>query len=224
MMDLFRAVLQSREMSLRVLQLCKELLVFNAGNYTVWYKIIFCHWLCGYFCCKQYIWFNYYRQYRRLCLQHLQTDLLTELDYLDEFADDNPKNYQLWYHRRVIVDRLQDPSRELLFCERVFEEDPKNYHAWVHRSVKFCMKYCHVYLFLEVHCFLSYLYAYVFFSQWVITTFGLWENELQYVEFLLALDVRNNSAWNQVRFFIFYVFCTHILKCCSNLAEVVYSS
>lgn len=31
--------------------------------------------------------------------------------------------------------------------------------------------------------------------------FGLWPNELAYVEVLLAADVRNNSAWNQ-RWFV----------------------
>ena len=36
--------------------------------------------------------------------------------------------------------------------------------------------------------------------QWVLQTFGCWENELKFAEELLEEDVRNNSAWNQ-RFF-----------------------
>ena len=33
--------------------------------------------------------------------------------------------------------------------------------------------------------------------QWVIKEFNLWDNELEYVNKLLADDIRNNSAWNQ---------------------------
>ena len=52
---------------------------------------------------------------------------------MDTFAEENPKNYQIWYHRRVIVERLGDSSRELNFTKEVFKEDAKNYHAWSHR-------------------------------------------------------------------------------------------
>ena len=37
--------------------------------------------------------------------------------------------------------------------------------------------------------------------QWVLRTFGGWEEELAYVEELLQEDLRNNSAWNQ-RFYV----------------------
>ena len=115
-----------------------------------------------------------YRQYRRECLVALKIDLNTELDYMDTYAVENPKNYQIWYHRRVIVARLGDATRELGFCDQVLEEDSKNYHAWAHR-------------------------------QWVLNTFAgvgsgneaWWGAELDLIENLLALDVRNNSAWNQ---------------------------
>lgn len=63
----------------------------------------------------------------------MKSNLHKELDYLDRFAEENPKNYQLWYHRRAIVELLQDPSRELDFTETVFLIDGKNYHAWSHR-------------------------------------------------------------------------------------------
>lgn len=52
---------------------------------------------------------------------------------MDNFAEDNPKNYQIWHHRRAVVEELNDGSRELEFCENVFEVDAKNYHAWAHR-------------------------------------------------------------------------------------------
>jgi len=149
-MDLFRAVLARNEFSERVLQLTKDILEKNAGNYTVW-------------------------QYRRECLVALGVDLNTELDYMDSYAVDNPKNYQIWYHRRVVVTKLNDPSRELPFCDQVLDEDSKNYHAWAHR-------------------------------QWVLNTYATmadsgrdawWQQEMDLLENLIALDVRNNSAWNQ---------------------------
>ncbi|UYV74452.1 FNTA [Cordylochernes scorpioides] len=37
--------------------------------------------------------------------------------------------------------------------------------------------------------------------QWAMKEFGLWDDELSYVEKLLEDDIRNNSAWNQ-RYFV----------------------
>lgn len=67
---------------------------------------------------------------------------MEELDYMDTFAQENPKNYQIWHHRRAAVLELRKlgavadqtlGQRELMFTEAVFEEDVKNYHAWAHR-------------------------------------------------------------------------------------------
>ena len=66
-------------------------------------------------------------------MKTLGVDLYTELDFMDSFSKENPKNYQIWYHRRAIVELMGDASRELAFCEEVFAEDSKNYHAWAHR-------------------------------------------------------------------------------------------
>jgi len=109
LMDYFRAMLKSQEYSQRALMLTQAILQQNAANYTVW-------------------------QYRRDCLQSLSADLNAELDYVDGFAEDNPKTYQIWNHRREIVGCLQDASRELAFTEKVFSVDAKNYHAWAHRQ------------------------------------------------------------------------------------------
>lgn len=53
---------------------------------------------------------------------------------MDTFASENPKNYQIWYHRRCVVEMMGDASRELAFCGEVYEVDAKNYHAWAHRQ------------------------------------------------------------------------------------------
>lgn len=68
-------------------------------------------------------------------MKRLNANLHEELDYLDGFSRENPKNYQIWHHRRTVVDWLGDGSRELDFCNEVFKVDAKNYHAWAHRYV-----------------------------------------------------------------------------------------
>ena len=79
------------------------------------------------------VFVNFNRQYRRDCLRALSADLSQEIEYMDNFAEDNPKNYQIWYHRRAVVEMLGDGSREMEFTSKVFDVDCKNYHAWAHR-------------------------------------------------------------------------------------------
>jgi protein farnesyltransferase/geranylgeranyltransferase type-1 subunit alpha len=78
----------------------------------------------------------------------LSSDLTEELNFMDLFAEENPKNYQIWHHRRVIVEELGDAKSELIFCSRVFKTDAKNYHAWAHRSfsVQIDDRYCYTVL------------------------------------------------------------------------------
>lgn len=106
---------------------------------------------------------------------------------MDTFADENPKNYQIWQHRRVIVAMIGDGSREKEFCEKIFEEDAKNYHAWAHRQVL---------RGIDGWWFVS--YAFLSHRQWAVQTFNLWDGEIEFVDKCLEEDVRNNSAWNHV--------------------------
>ena len=147
LMDYFRAMLKAEEYSVRALHLTQAILEHNAANYTVW-------------------------QYRRDCLKATSSDLYQELDFIDGFATENPKNYQIWNHRRVIVETVGDASRELDFTQIVFKVDAKNYHAWAHRQWA------------------------------INTFQLNWSDELQYTEDLIKVDVRNNSAWNQRWFVI----------------------
>ncbi len=57
-----------------------------------------------------------------------------ELKYSLEIILDQPKNYQVWYHRQKLIEWLGDPGSELKVTSRVLEEDAKNYHAWQHRQ------------------------------------------------------------------------------------------
>lgn len=55
----------------------------------------------------------------------------------------------------------------------MFALDSKNYHVWSYR-------------------------------QWLVKRFGLWDDgELEAVDMLLKMDVRNNSAWNHRWFVVF---------------------
>ena len=44
------------------------------------------------------------------------------------------EQYQIWHHRRAVVELLGDGSREKEWTGAVFENDAKNYHAWSHRQ------------------------------------------------------------------------------------------
>lgn len=72
--------------------------------------------------------------HRRLCLDTLnELDFKQELEWLDSITLDNQKNYQIWHHRKVILEKLSDPSHEKKMLNEVFKDEPKNFHAWCHR-------------------------------------------------------------------------------------------
>lgn len=137
-----------------------------------------------------------------------------ELDWLNDIAQRNQKNYQIWQHRQGVIlglagaaaggvssteaaahfaaenkhqnEQIQTLIRkEQAFIERMFELDAKNYHVWSYR-------------------------------QWLVRTFALWPDdavaasnqqsattdircqdfgELAFTDRMLRADVRNNSAW-----------------------------
>lgn len=64
----------------------------------------------------------------------MEKNLYEELKYTDRMIKYNSKNYQVWHHRKVIVEWLQDPAEELAFIENILCRDAKNYHAWQHRQ------------------------------------------------------------------------------------------
>lgn len=64
----------------------------------------------------------------------LNKNLEDELEYIKQIGIEYPKNYQIWHHRRVIVEKLQDGSKELEFTAALLDQDSKNYHAWQHRQ------------------------------------------------------------------------------------------
>lgn len=132
--DYFRAILSTQEKSPRALELTKDALRLNAANYTVWqYRWVSVAQLPDHTTHCVLIWFNSCSNSRDV-LKALEFDLQDELAYTEEIMIDNPKNYQVWHHRRVIVEWLNDSSHELALTEEILGMDAKNYHAWQHRQ------------------------------------------------------------------------------------------
>jgi protein farnesyltransferase/geranylgeranyltransferase type-1 subunit alpha len=108
---------------------------------------------------------------RRLCLFELGKNLTDELEFVDECAENNPKNYQVWYHRRALVDRLNDGTREPQFVSQILSSTDSK----------------------NYHAWAH--------RQWALKRFQIWEGEVEYADYLIKDDVRNNSAWNH-RWFV----------------------
>lgn len=71
-------------------------------------------------------------------LERIQNDL----DLASTLGGSNPKNYQVWYHRRSLLeytfetshendDNIQIARDELKYIEQVLDEDAKNYHVGI---------------------------------------------------------------------------------------------
>ena len=146
-MSYLRACMAANEFSPRVLNLTEDLIDMNPAHYTVWL-------------------------YRAQCLFALNSDLNEELAWLNEIALQHQKNYQIWHHRNLIVDKLGLYEGEGDFVERMFELDAKNYHVWSYRQ-----------------------WLVKRFALWE------GKGELEFTERMLEVDVRNNSAWNH-RWFV----------------------
>jgi protein farnesyltransferase/geranylgeranyltransferase type-1 subunit alpha len=146
-MSYLRAVMAANEFSPRVLQLTEDLIDMNPAHYTVWL-------------------------YRAKCLFELDSDLRQELEWLNEIALEHQKNYQIWHHRMLVVDKLGECDGEGEFVEKMFERDAKNYHVWSYRQ-----------------------WMVRRFELWD-------QGELEFTERTIDKDVRNNSAWNHRWFVI----------------------
>ena len=153
------AVLATGECSPRALEVASAVIAQNSADYSAWAL----RWACA------------QEAVAAAPPDGAASPLLDELRFTEELAEESPKNYQLWNHRRLVAGALaqQSPAmstavgeREDAFTSAVLEGDAKNYHAWAHRA-------------------------------WLAHTFaGQPARDLAFTRAHLELDDRNNSAWN----------------------------
>ena len=146
----------------------------------------------------------------------MEANIKQELQYCREMIEEHPKNYQVWQHRRVLVEWLQDPSSELRLTEIVLAMDQKNYHAWQHRQWVllafnlFDQELTFINRLLEEDVRNNSAWNQRFY---VINHTTRWTPEVvrREVEFTLdkiSLVKRNESAWNYLRVSLFCIcFC-----------------
>lgn len=178
-MGYLRAIMAAKEHSPRVLDLTEHIISLNAAHYTVWL-------------------------YRASTLLTLNSSIPDELEWVNNVALENQKNYQIWHHRQILIDHLYDSissdpaalnslaESEVAFMTEMFNEDSKNYHVWSYR-------------------------------QWLVRKLDLFnESEIKCIEVLLRQDVRNNSAWSH-RFFVVFSdpkYCTPESKATEPDSEI----
>lgn len=149
-----------KEYSPRCLRLTQHIISINPAHYTVWL-------------------------YRFSIVQALEIPIPEEIEWLNEVSLNNLKNYQIWHHRRLVMDHyvptIQSSPEKIVelakseqqFLEQILAEDTKNYHVWSYR-------------------------------QYMVPKLGIFgESEIAAADELIEEDVRNNSAWSH-RFFIVF--------------------
>ncbi|RPA92146.1 protein prenylyltransferase [Choiromyces venosus 120613-1] len=107
-------------------------------------------------------------------------DLGRELRFLNDLALRHQKNYQIWNHRQTVVEAMA-AAPELV--GQMVREEKQFTNAMFRRDGK------------NYH-----VWSY---RQWLVRRFAAWAGEVEFVDGLLAADVRNNSAWNHRYFVIF---------------------
>ncbi|CAM1507912.1 Fc.00g047600.m01.CDS01 [Cosmosporella sp. VM-42] len=162
-----RAVMAVEECSPRCLRLTELVIAMNPAHYTVWL-------------------------YRFKIISVLKLSIPDEIEWLNQVALANLKNYQIWNHRQLLMDHyypqiendaetIKKLSRsETDFITTMLAEDTKNYHVWSYR-------------------------------QYLVGRLGMWNiRELGSTQSLIEQDLRNNSAWSH-RFYLAFsdpAYCT----------------
>ncbi|SCU81102.1 LADA_0B11210g1_1 [Lachancea dasiensis] len=144
-MGIARALLKRLELSPRALHATSQAISLVPAFYTMW---------------------NYRFQIVKQLFGGDPAKLNGELDWLDEFTLNNPKNYQIWSYRQALLQLHPAPQfvRELPILQAMIDDDTKNYHVWSYR-------------------------------RWCVLFFQNFDRELQFSSGLITRDVYNNSAW-----------------------------
>lgn len=110
LMDIFRRIVHTGEISERVYHLAGEVVSMMCGSYTAWYL-------------------------RKVCLEKFNFSAKDDLAFTTKiFLDGNQKNYQIWEHRRFLIHKINSPEGEIEFIDSLLAQDNKNIHAWGYRK------------------------------------------------------------------------------------------
>ncbi|KAF4453024.1 hypothetical protein F53441_4255 [Fusarium austroafricanum] len=155
-----RAVMAADECSPRSLRLTEHVISMNPAHYTVWL-------------------------FRFKIVSVLKLSVPDEIEWLNQVALANLKNYQIWNHRQLLMDYyypiIEEDTKtvrslarsETQFITKMLEEDAKNYHVWSYR-------------------------------QYLVSKLSMWTmSELLSTQNHIEEDVRNNSAWSH-RFYLVF--------------------
>lgn len=105
-MSLFRAVLESQELSERSLALATEIINIEPANITAW-------WM------------------RMNIIEKVGFNADDEIDFTNRVLFKKPKVYQAWVYRMKILEKNQgNVIDETNFFKRIIAIDEKNFHAW----------------------------------------------------------------------------------------------
>ncbi|CAO3642127.1 unnamed protein product [Cunninghamella echinulata] len=144
-------------------------------------------------------------QYRQQVLFSLNSNLQKELDYVDEIAGEQAKNYQVWHHRQVIVNSLNNGDREIPFINSILEDDSKNYHAWSYRQwvVKRFnlwdqeLKYTDDMILIDIRNNSAWNYRYfILFSKPQSPTDDIIDSEIEFAKHKIQLAPNNSCGWS----------------------------
>lgn len=109
LMNIFRYILFSKEISSRVFDLTTEIIKLSPWTYEVWVV-------------------------RRQCLSDIEEiNIYDEIEFINMITLNYSKTYQVWHHRRLLIDKLNECSQEKKILQKILDEDNKNFHCWSHR-------------------------------------------------------------------------------------------
>lgn len=175
----FRSIIQAEEKSDRALELTRDAALLNPANYTVW-------------------------KFRRDLVSHLNKDINQEMIFCRSVIEENPKNYQVWHHLKLLVEMSGNYAEELQFTDVMLRDDSKNYHAWQHRQwvVKMYglwsneLSYSEELLVDDIHNNSAWNYRYFVINNTSGFLSQVLDSELEFTCQLTGKAPHNESAWN----------------------------
>jgi len=130
-----------------------------------------------------------------------------ELVYIGDLIKKNFKNYQVWHHRRCVVEKLGDPSKELDFIAEMLVKDSKNYHAWSYRQwvIKTYnlfdkeLEYIEKLLQEDIRNNSAWNQRYFIIENTTDLGVDVRRQEIQYTCQKISMSPNNQSSWNYLR-------------------------